>query len=115
MVEKYTAILSDLTMEALIIFLVILTAGFFAAIESSFFSLDRIKIKKLANTGSKSAKLVEFLRNHPKGLVITFLIGNELANITATSLIASFTINHFGKEYLAVGSLVHYFYLVLEI
>jgi len=104
--EKYTVILSDLTMEALIIFLVILTAGFFAAIESSFFSLDRIKIKKLANTGSKSAKLVEFLRNHPKELVITFLIGNELANITATSLIASFTINHFGKEYLAVGSLV---------
>lgn len=93
-------------MEALIIFLVILTAGFFAAIESSFFSLDRIKIKKLANTGSKSAKLVEFLRNHPKELVITFLIGNELANITATSLIASFTINHFGKEYLAASALV---------
>lgn len=104
--ERYTAILSNLTMEALIIFLVILTAGFFAAIESSFFSLDRIKIKKLANTGSKSAKLVEFLRNHPKELVITFLIGNELANITATSLIASFTINHFGKEYLAASALV---------
>jgi len=45
MVERHTVILSDLTMEALIIFLVILTAGFFAAIESSFFSLDRIKIK----------------------------------------------------------------------
>ena len=104
--ERYTAILSNLTMEALIIFLVILTAGFFAAIESSFFSLDRIKIKKLANTGSKSAKIVEFLRNHPKELVITFLIGNELANITATSLIASFTINHFGKEYLAASALV---------
>ena len=92
--------------QTILIFFVILISGFFAAIESSYFSIDRIKIKKLANSGSKSAKIVNLLRNNPKALVISFLIGNELANITATSLIASLTIEYFGKEYLVAGALI---------
>lgn len=88
-----------------LLLIIVLIAGFFASIESSFFSLDRLKIKKLADKGLKSAKLVEFLRNHPKELVITFLIGNELANIAATAFVASLTIKYFGQEYLFFGAI----------
>ncbi|WP_297889080.1 hemolysin family protein [Sulfurihydrogenibium sp.] len=103
---RFIAISSDLLINFAVVFLFILTAGFFAAVESSFFSLDRLKIKRLSEKGNKSAKIVEFLRNHPKELVITFLIGNELANVAATSLIASLTITYLGKEYLLVGSFI---------
>jgi CBS domain containing-hemolysin-like protein len=100
------AISSDLLINFVIVFLFILTAGFFAAVESSFFSLDRLKIKRLAEKGNKSAKIVDFLRNNPKELVITFLIGNELANVATTSFIASLTITYLGKEYLLIGSFI---------
>lgn len=103
---RFTAISSDLLINFIVVFLFVLTAGFFAAVESSFFSLDRLKIKRLSEKGNKSAKIVDFLRNHPKELVITFLIGNELANVAATSLIASLTITYLGKEYLLVGSFI---------
>jgi CBS domain containing-hemolysin-like protein len=98
--------LSDFLFYFLLTFFFVLIAGLFAAVESSFFSLDRIKIKKLVEKGNKPAKIVEFLRNRPKELVITFLIGNELANVAATSTVASLTINYFGKEYLLIGSFV---------
>ncbi|MGB9766491.1 MAG: hemolysin family protein [Sulfurihydrogenibium sp.] len=103
---RFTAISSDLVINFTVVFLFVFTAGFFAAVESSFFSLDRLKIKRLANKNNKSAKIVEFLRKRPKELVITFLIGNELANVAATSLVASITITYFGKEYLLIGSFI---------
>lgn len=103
---RFIAISSDLLINFAVVFLFILTAGFFAAVESSFFSLDRLKIKRLSEKGNKSAKIVEFLRNNPKELVITFLIGNELANVATTSLIASLTITYLGKEYLLVGTFI---------
>ncbi|MGC9080992.1 hemolysin family protein [Sulfurihydrogenibium sp.] len=103
---RFTAISSDLVINFTVVFLFVFMAGFFAAVESSFFSLDRLKIKRLANKNNKSAKIVEFLRKRPKELVITFLIGNELANVAATSLVASITITYFGKEYLLIGSFI---------
>ncbi len=97
--------------EQTITFLIILTgllllSAFFAGIESSFFSMDWLKIKRLASKGSKTAKIADFLRSRPKELVITFLIGNELVNITASAITTSFVIENFGQEYLFVAVLV---------
>ncbi len=96
--ELLTGILS-------IIILMFLSA-FFAAIESSFFSLDYLKIKRLKNKGNKTAELVEKIRSNPKSLVITFLIGNELVNITASAVMSKIVIDKFGVEYLFIGVLI---------
>lgn len=92
--------------EFLIAFVIVLVAAFFAGIEASFFSIDKVKVRKLSNTGDKKYKLIEFFLNNPKELVITFLIGNELANITATSFITATVINYLGKEYIALAVVV---------
>ena len=83
-----------------IIFILLLLSAFFAGIESSFFSLDWLKIKRLASKGNKTAKIVDKLRSRPKELVITFLIGNELVNITASAITSALVIKYFGEEYL---------------
>ncbi|NPA52333.1 MAG: HlyC/CorC family transporter [Aquificae bacterium] len=97
--------------EQTITFLIILCAllflsAFFAGIESSFFSMDWLKIKRLASKGNKAAKLADKLRSKPKELVITFLIGNELVNITASAITTSYVIEHFGQEYLFLAVIV---------
>lgn len=89
-----------------IAFLIVLIAAFFAGIEASFFSIDKVKVRRLANSGDKRAGLIQFFIDHPKELVITFLIGNELANITATSFITSIILNYFGKEYLLLAVII---------
>ena len=55
-----------------VVFGLLLVSAFFAGIESSFFSMDWLKIKRLAKEGNKSAKLADWLRSRPKELVITF-------------------------------------------
>ncbi len=88
------------------VFLLLLVSAFFAGIESSFFSMDWLKIKRLAQKGNKSAKIADWLRSHPKELVITFLIGNELVNITASAITTATIIKLFGEKYVFIGVLI---------
>ncbi len=90
----------------LIVFLLLLVSAFFAGIESSFFSMDWLKIKRLAKEGNKSAKIADLLRSRPKELVITFLIGNELVNITASAITTATIIKYFGEEYVFIAVLI---------
>ncbi|NPA54644.1 MAG: DUF21 domain-containing protein, partial [Aquificae bacterium] len=97
---------SPLVFHLLIIFFLLLLSAFFAGIESSFFSMDWLKIKRLAKEGNKAAKIADWLRSRPKELVITFLIGNELVNITASAITSSLVIEYFGEEYLFIAVIV---------
>ena len=96
----------ELLTGLLTIILLMFLSAFFAAIESSFFSLDYLKIKRLKSRGNKTAALVEKIRSNPKSLVITFLIGNELVNITASAVMSKIIIDKFGAEYLFIGVLI---------
>jgi len=87
------------------IFILLILSAFFAGIESSFFSLDWLKIKRLAKKGNKLAILIDKIRSKPKELVITFLIGNEIVNISISAITASFIIENFGEKYLFLGVL----------
>ncbi len=97
---------ADLTIPIIIIFILLLLSAFFAGIESSFFSMDWLKIKRLASKGVKSAKIADKIRSKPKELVITFLIGNELVNITASAITSSLVIKYFGEEYLFLAVII---------
>jgi len=89
-----------------IVFLLLFVSAFFAGIESSFFSMDWLKIKRLAKEGNKSAKIADLLRSRPKELVITFLIGNELVNITASAITTATIIKYFGEEYVFIAVII---------
>lgn len=98
--------LEQLLINFIVVLFIVLVAAFFAGVEASFFSLDKIRVKKGRIFPEKKSKLIQFFLDHPKELVITFLIGNELANITATSFITSLVIYYLGKEYVAVAIFV---------
>lgn len=108
MERRFTATLFDSQFftSFIIIFILLGLSAFFAGIESSFFSMDWLKIKRLAKTGNKSAKLADWLRSRPKELVITFLIGNELINITASAIATSLAIKYLGEKYVFVAVIV---------
>jgi len=97
---------TELLVKIGLIFVLLLLSAFFAGIESSFFSMDWLKIKRLAKEGKKSAQIADWLRSRPKELVVTFLIGNELVNITASAITSGIVIHYFGKEYLFVAVII---------
>ena len=73
-----------------IIAIVILIAfsAYFSASETAFTSINRIRIKNLANDGNKRARMVQELSERYDDLLSTILVGNNIVNI-ATSAIAT--------------------------
>lgn len=72
----------------LIVWLVILIlcSAYFSATETAFSSLNRIRLKNLASEGNKRAVLTLKISENYDKLLSSILIGNNVVNITASSL-----------------------------
>lgn len=70
----------------LIILVLIIFSAFFSATETAFSCCNRIRMKVKAEGGSKSAKLVMKVLDGYDRSLITLLIGNNIVNLTASSL-----------------------------
>jgi putative hemolysin len=67
----------------------VLLSSFFAGSETSLFSLSRGQRERLARSPRSIERYVANLLHDPKRLITTVLLGNELINITFSSLAAS--------------------------
>ncbi|MDE6189094.1 MAG: hemolysin family protein [Clostridia bacterium] len=68
------------------IVILIFLSGFFSSTETAFSSLNRIRLKNLVSTEKKKYAKTYFLSEHFDALISTILIGNNIVNITATTL-----------------------------
>lgn len=78
-------------------FLVLLSA-FFSSCEIAYSSVNKIKLKKKINEGSKKASKAMNIVNNFQDLLSTILIGNNLVNILLSSLATMLAVNKFGEE-----------------
>ena len=70
----------------IIILICVMLSAYFSATETSFTSLNRIRMKNMAEKGDKRAELVlKLLENFDK-LLSTILVGNNIVNIGLSSL-----------------------------
>ena len=82
----------------ILIIICVILSGFFSATETSFSSLNRIKVKNLANKGNKRAALVLKLSDNYDSLLSTILIGNNIVNIACSSLATLLLVKLLGEE-----------------
>ena len=80
---------SSLTMIVILIVLVILSA-YFSATETAFTSLNRIRLKSKADAGNRRAALALKLVDQYNNLLSTILVGNNIVNLSASSLATVF-------------------------
>ena len=66
--------------------LLLLFSAFFSSSETSMLSLNRYRLKHLANEGNRGATWARHLLDTPDRLISAILIGNNLVNIAAASL-----------------------------
>ncbi|MBQ2803002.1 MAG: HlyC/CorC family transporter [Lachnospiraceae bacterium] len=74
------------TVSLIIIILCIVMSGYFSATETAFSSLNRIRVKNMAEKGNKKANLVLKLSDNYDSMLSTILIGNNIVNILMASL-----------------------------
>ena len=74
------------SISLIIMIVCIVMSAYFSATETAFSTLNRIRIKNMADKGNKRAELVLRLSEDYGSLLSTILIGNNIVNITSASL-----------------------------
>ena len=86
--------------------ILIVLSAYFSATETAFSSLNRIKIKNMANDGNKKAALALELCEKYDKLLSTILIGNNIVNIMSTSIATALFVNYFHENGVALSTVV---------
>ncbi len=84
--------------QIVILALLLITSAFFSASETSLMSLSKIRIRYMKDEGIKGANLVSSLTENSGKLLSAILVGNNLANIAATSISTSLLVSIFGSR-----------------
>ena len=75
-----------------ILFILLMLSAFFSSAETCLTTVSKMRIKSMADEGTKNASLVLKLVENPTKLLSTILIGNNIVNLSASSLTTSFAI-----------------------
>ena len=86
------------TVSFMIIVVCVAMSAYFSATETAFSSLNRIRIKNMAEKGSQKAQLVLKLSENYDSLLSTILIGNNIVNIACASLATMLFAKALGNE-----------------
>ena len=98
----------DHSLAALISVLVVLLllSAFFSGSETALMSLNRYQLRHKSRQGHRGARLAEKLLQRPDRVIGLILLGNNLVNILAASLVAVVAMNIGGQPAVALGSLL---------
>ena len=89
---------------ASILVLLILTSGFFSGSETALMSLNRYRLRHLANGGHKGAQRTAKLLERPDRLISLILLGNNFVNILASAIATVIALRLMGEAGIAVAT-----------
>jgi len=100
--------LNETSLTALFILLVglIILSAFFSSSETGMMSLNRYRLKHMANTGHKGARRAQGLLNRTDQLIGVILIGNNFVNIFASSIATVIAIRVWGDAGIAIATIL---------
>ncbi|KIO36142.1 HlyC/CorC family transporter [Shewanella sp. cp20] len=88
----------------IILFVLIVISAYFSGSETAMMSLNRYRLRHLANNGHKGAKRAIRLLERPDRLIGLILIGNNLVNILASAIATILGIRLFGDVGVAIAT-----------
>ena len=80
-------------LQLVILVLLILLSAFFSSAETALTTVNKMRIRALAEEGNKRAIKVQKLIDEPTKLLSAILIGNNIVNLTASSLATTLTLS----------------------
>lgn len=90
--------------QIIVVIILIVLSAFFSSAETALTTVNKVRLKSLEEQGNKKAKRVlQILENHGK-MLSTILIGNNIVNIFASSLVTTLAIDVFGNFAVGIAS-----------
>ncbi|MDY6892870.1 MAG: hemolysin family protein [Chloroflexota bacterium] len=95
---------SDIILYLVLLFICILLSGFFSSSEVAFVSLQKLRLRHLANTEGGAAKQVDKLAQQPERLLTTILLGNNLVNTAAAAIATVIAVSMLPEGYAVLAA-----------
>ena len=88
---------THLLIRFIILVLLLALSAFFSSAETALTTVNKIKLKTMADDGDKRAVRVLNVVERPKKMLSAILIGNNIVNLSASSLATTLAIDIFGS------------------
>ncbi len=89
-----------------LLFLLLLLSAFFSGSETALMSLNRYQLRHKSREGHRGARLAEQLLKRPDRVIGLILLGNNLVNFSAASLVAVLAFKLGGEPAVALGAVI---------
>ena len=88
----------------LLLGILLFLSAFFSSTETALMSINRYRLRHRARAGQRAARLAEALLKRPDRLIGLILLGNNFANIFASSLVTVIALRLGGEGAIAIGA-----------
>ena len=94
------------TYQLLILIILLMLSAFFSSCETALMSVNRIRLRALADEGNRrAATALDILENHTAKMLSAILIGNNVVNISASSLATTLAYS-FGGYMVSIATMI---------
>lgn len=90
--------------QIILLFILILLSSFFSSSETALTTVNRVKMRNLADSGNVKAKKVLEILDHQDKMLSCILIGNNIVNLSASSLSTTLAIRLFGSQSIGIAT-----------
>ncbi len=94
----------DSSLQIVAIVVLILLSAFFSSAETALTTVNKHRLRALAEEGNRNAQKVLNLIENPAKMLSAILIGNNIVNISASALTTTVTTNLLGSKFLGVST-----------
>ena len=90
--------------QLVVLVILLFLSAFFSSAETAMTTVNKIHIMSRANMGNRRAKTLLKIIDNPGKLLSTILIGNNIVNLSASSLATTWTTRVFGNAFVGVAT-----------
>lgn len=95
---------TDGVIQLITLVVLIFLSAFFSSAETAMTTVNKVRIRSLAESKNKRAVILQKIINHYSKMLSAILIGNNIVNISASALATTFTIKIFGNTYVGIAT-----------
>lgn len=95
---------SGIIFQAVTIVILIALSSFFSSAETAMTTVNKIRIQSLAEQGDKRAVVLEKVISNAPKMLSAVLIGNNIVNMSVSSLMTTLTIKVLGNAYVGIAT-----------
>ncbi|HIJ84293.1 MAG: protein of unknown function DUF21 [Magnetococcales bacterium] len=80
-----------------VLLVLLLMSAFFSGSETALVSLSKVRLDALVREGRRGSRALRLLKQNPNRMLIVLLIGNNVVNIGASSIVTMLATDYFGN------------------